>query len=274
MEQVAPRSDDVTPIKTAKLSTSSVKPFYKSTHTRSNPAFVTVSHITTSAEITNPPTRSLPIPQPLLSKRPQSYSSMSSIEDHASQLPPLNEKKKYFFIPTSNSDECASSPGSESDILMLSRTPPHSSTPVFSPRYASSPPAGSGAKFMRISKRTSLIVDGPPDSTPTTPISLPETIKFTRSRKSSATTAIDKRLTCIDDNNKSGSISKLRENRIPSPKLYGEGYHNRNSSISSVLTDNISMISSDGYESSNDYDLISNNKCRFFFFSFFCIVFF
>ncbi|GAA5800703.1 hypothetical protein HPULCUR_006139 [Helicostylum pulchrum] len=256
-----PRSDDVTPINNS--TPSSVKRFLKSTHTHS--AFVSVSHITTSAEIT--------IPIPLFSsKRQQSFSSMSSSEDHASssQLPPLNnEKKKYFFIPTNNSDEYASSPGSESDILSLSRTPPHSSS-VFAQRFANSPPpAGSGAKFMRKSKRTSLIVDGQTDSIPpNTPISLPESIKFNNNRN----VVIDKRLSGIDDN-KSGSISKLRENRLPSPKLFEEAHHiqhNRNSSISSILTDNISNISSDGYESSNDYDSMSN-KCEFFL-SFFSVI--
>ncbi|GAA5809844.1 hypothetical protein MFLAVUS_003259 [Mucor flavus] len=249
MEQVAPRSNDVTPINNS-TTPSSVKRFLKSTHTHS--AFVSVSHITTSAEIT------IPIPHLLSKRRQQSFSSMSSSEDHASsQLPPLNEKKKYFFIPTNNSDEYASSPGSESDMLSLSRTPPHSSS-VFTQRFTNSPPpAGSGAKFMRKSKRTSLIVDGQTDSIPNTPNSLPELVKFNNNRN----VVIDKRLSGIDDN-KSGSISKLRENRLPSPKLF-EAHsmqHNRNSSISSILTDNISNISSDGYESSNDYDSMSN-KC-------------
>lgn len=263
MEQVAPRSNDVTPINNS-TTPSSVKRFLESTHTHS--AYVSVSHITTSAEIT------IPIPHLLSKRRQQSFSSMSSSEDHASsQLPPLNEKKKYFFIPTNNSDEYASSPGSESDILSLSRTPPHSSS-VFAQRFANSPPpAGSGAKFMRITKRTSLIVDGQTDSIPNTPNSLPELVKFNNNRN----VVIDKRLSGIDDN-KSGSISKLRENRLPSPKLFEEAHpmqHNRNSSISSILTDNISNISSDGYESSNDYDSMSN-KCGFilFFLSWFIIV--
>lgn len=216
------RTDDVTMIES-----SFVKPFSKSTHNRSNPAFVTVSPITTCAEITK------------IDR--QSRSSMSSIEDTIPlQLPPSNDKKKMFF-QNNSSDEYASSPGSESDVF--SRNPL---------RYHS-PPAGSGGKFMKKTNRTSWT---PSESTPSTPISLPETIKLTRSRKSSVI-AIDKRL---DD--KSGSIYKLRENRLPSsPKIFDEDIriHHRNSSISSILTDNISILSSEDYDSSNDNDSI---KCK------------
>ncbi|KAI7895292.1 uncharacterized protein EV154DRAFT_457800 [Mucor mucedo] len=222
------RTDDVTMIES-----SFVKPFSKSTHNRSNPAFVTVSPITTCAEITKI--------ERAQQKRPQSRSSMSSIEDTIpSQLPPSNDKKKMIF-QNNSSDEYASSPGSESDVF--SRNPL---------RYHS-PPAGSGGKFMKKTNRTSWT---PSESTPSTPISLPETIKLTRSRKSSVI-AIDKRL---DD--KSGSIFKLRENRLPSsPKIFDEDtrIHHRNSSISSILTDNISILSSEDYDSSNDNDSIKFN---------------
>jgi hypothetical protein len=294
MEKIAPRSsDDVTP------SVNKQQPFYKSTNNRSNPAFVTVSHITTSAEITNPTTpnkfRSGPIPQPLLINN-NNMSSMS-VDDSThstcphSQLPPTSDtpspvkqqmiptakKMKSFFAATQHSsDEYASSLGSES-------TPPHSNTPLFSPKYAYSPPAGSGGKYMIKSKRTSWIIDAGASSstvvaetntsTPTTPISLPTT--STRSRKSST---VDKRfILSLDESpttttdmhyNKSGSISKLRENRSPKLDKELDNHHNRNSSISSILTDNISMIScSDEYESSNDCDSMSNsNKCTCYIF--------
>lgn len=235
MEPVAPaRTDSVT----STIESNFVKPFSKSTHNRCNPAFVTVSPITTCAEIT--------IMDRIQQKRPQSRSSMSSIDDNMiSQLPPSNEKKKAIF-QNNSSDEYASSPGSESDMMMFSRNPL---------RYANSPPAGSGGKFMKKPNRTSWT---PADSTPSTPNSLPDTIKLTRSRKSSVI-AIDKRLF---DDNKSGSIYKLRENRLPSsPKIFDDDsrIHNRNSSISSILTDNISMISSEDYDSSNDNDSIKCN---------------
>lgn len=240
MDQVAPRSDDVTP----NTEETFVKPYFKSTNIRSNPAFVTVSRITTCAEITK--TDSLPILKP---NRPQSFSSMSSFEDNITQLPPCNEKKKSIFQNNNynnSSDEYASSPGSESDMAMISKS---------LQKYANSPPAGSGGKFMKKPNRSSWTPVT--DSTPSTPISLPETIKLTRSRKSSVI-AIDKR---FEDNNKSGSIYKLRENRLPSPKIFDENnrIHNRNSSISSILTDNNSIISSEDYESSNDNDSI---KCK------------
>lgn len=287
MENASSRSDEA-----AKLNKSNT------TNKRSNPAFTTtttttttVSHITTSAEITHHHTlRSVSIPESLLIKKQKIFTSMSTHEDdtHASQLPPplptieKKNKKKSFFI-NNTGDECSiSNPVSDT---VISRTPPHSNTPLFLPRYANSPPAGSGGKYMMKSKRTSWIVDAGvitnnestmnmSTSIPTTPISFPETIKSStpRSRK---TSVIDSTATTTSDTNlhynKSGSISKLRENRLPSPKLFDStSNHHRNSSISSVLTDSISAISSDGFDSSNDddYSSFSNMKCTCFFFLF------
>lgn len=337
MEKVAQRSpDDVTPSSSVNSSKQEQEPISKN---RSNPAFVTVSEITPSAEITIPTTitnklRSVPIPQPLLinsssskfsstsmSKDDSTHSTCSSLNNN--QLPPpatseaypflakQPKKKKSIFTAATQqhgSDEYASSPGSSE------ATSPQSNTPLFSPKFANSPPAGSGGKYMMKSKRTSWIMDAGAassivemntTSTPTTPISLPTSATTNnaattkRSRKSSTT--VDKRFilpldesatsTSSLDNmhySKSGSISKLRENRSPPPKLLdGElenqpphHHHDRNSSISSILTDNMSMIScSDEYESSNDCDSMSNiNKCMcrgnklfdFFFLLFIC----
>jgi hypothetical protein len=172
---------------------------------------------------------------------------MSTHEDHVSQLPPplptTIEKKKKQSVYEDNSE-------------LISRTPPHSTTPIFLPKYANSPPAGSGGKYMMKSKRTSWIVDAGVNnsndsSIPTTPTSFP-----TRSRKTSVIA------TDTTNEPKFGSISKLRENRLPSPKSFDNTNHHRNSSISSVLTDNISAISSDGFDSSNDDDYASiNMKC-------------
>lgn len=276
MEQVAPRTTEAAAAAAAMDNT--VKPFFKSSQPRSNPAFVSVSHVTTSAEITNPSLnnklKSVPIPQPLLLKRPPSHSSMSSIDDdnnirNTTQLPPqvpsnetssssftatrsgtaikqIPNKKKSFFVHGNSGDEYASSPGSEPDV----HTTTSNTSPMFSLRYANSPPAGSGGKYMIKSKRSSWIVDAGVggvqtpssatasdtinSSTPSTPVSLPETVRFSRSRKSST----------IDDNN---TRSKLRENNF----IYDE--HQRTCSISSILTDNISILSdSEEYESCND----------------------
>jgi hypothetical protein len=291
MEKAVPRTiDDSTG--------SSVKPFHTSTQTRSSPAFVTVSHVTTSAEITNPTNTSKSrIPQTLLLNRPSSRSSLSSTEDESLrngiQLPPrvpLNDtlsrtaikqiplkKKSLFTQYGSSGDEYASSPSSE---VEFSKTPPNSSTQsLFSPRYANSPPAGSGGKYLIKSKRASWIVDagGPTvtTSTPSTPVSLPENIKSGRSRKSSlvitehfpryhkriisleemptppSTVTSPSSSTSFMNDIKSGSISQLRQ----------EKYHQRNTSISSTLTDNAGAMScSDSYESYNDIGLNSKGN--------------
>jgi hypothetical protein len=281
METVVPRTKDDS-------NGNSVKPFHTSTQARSSPAFVTVSHVTTSAEITNPTNINRLRNVPLLLNRTQSRSSLSSTEDESlhniAQQPPLPlplkdtlprtaikqiplKKKSLFAQYNSSGDEYASGPNIEID---LTKTPPISSTsPLFSPRYANSPPAGSGGKYMMMSKRASWIVDagGPSDntaSTPSTPVSLPENIKPGRSRKSSlvgtphhhrriisleeiptsSSTVISRSsaTSFIMNDIKSGSISKLRQ----------EKYH-RNSSISSILTDNAGALScSDGYESCNE----------------------
>ncbi|KAL9540410.1 hypothetical protein MBANPS3_009696 [Mucor bainieri] len=241
--------------------------------------------------------KSVPIPPPLLLKRPQSRSSMSSMEDDhsskqsgsAASLPPQpmmsgtankpipssssssSNKKKTVWTHGSSGDEMASSLGSDSDMLTAAahrvKTPPSATTsPMYSLRYANSPPAGSGGKYMIKSKRSSWIVDAGAErgvagggggggagassstgalattmtsdtvnshSTPSTPVSLPETVRFSRSRKSST----------IDENNT--TRSKLRESNFFFDK------HQRASSISSILTDNISVLSgSDEYDAS------------------------
>lgn len=335
MEKVAQRSDNVVVTPNTNIDTpTSVKPFYKSNNNRSNPALVTVSHITTSAEITTPKKSTAnPISnikshsvstktQPL--NCPKTRSPMTSNEDdshnivdqsptktHTSSFmatnkstTPLNassiSKKKKSIFPTNGGEEYTSIPGNETGITIVSRTPPHSNTPLFIPRYANSPPAGSGGKYMMKSKRASWIVDagatasvaetmsyhsGSSASTPLTPISFPETARSARSRKTSAiSTDSTKRFIPFEEStsplnnnntmdsclnyNKSGSISKLRENRPSSPNLFddisstGQYHHlHRNSSISSVLTDNVSSISSEGYESYADNESFSNLKC-------------
>lgn len=274
------------------------KPFFKSTQPpRSNLANASVSHVTTSAEITNPSAsnsrvKSVPIPPPLLLKRPLSRSSMSSVDDDyssrqsgsAASLPPqvlpqtpgtaskpIPSKKRSMWTHGSSGDEMASSLGSESDTMANKTRTSSTTSPMYSLRYTNSPPAGSGGKYMIKSKRSSWIVDAGAErggvgggssgggggggaqttaaaiaaaaaatsdtanSTPSTPVSLPETVRFSRSRKSST----------IDENNT--TRSKLRENNLFFDK------HQRASSISSILTDNISVLSgSDEYESCHD----------------------
>lgn len=331
MEKVAQRSDnDVVTPKTNIDTSTSVKPAYKPNNNRSNSAFAAVSHITTSAEISTPKKSTANpisnINSRSVSLKAQTRSPMAAIEDdllhNVDHLPtktrsssstvpgknvapsntsPLSKKKKSVFPTQSNKgEEYTSIPESESGITIASRTPPHSNTPLFIPRYANSPPAGSGGKYMMKSKRASWIVDagatasvaetmsyhsGSSASTPLTPISFPETAKSARSRKTSAiSTDSSKRYIPFEESasslsnqssmdsclnyNKSGSISKLRENRSSSPNLYDDvsntgQYHrlHRNSSISSVLTDNVSFISSEGYESYGDNDSFSNLKC-------------
>ncbi|GAN07120.1 AGC/MAST/MAST protein kinase [Mucor ambiguus] len=261
------------------------QPFFKSTQPRSSPANASVSHVTTKAEITNPSAsnsrvKGVPIPPPLLLKRRLSRSSMSSMDDdHSSKqsgsavsLPlqvspiisgtasrPISSKTKSMWTHGNSGDEMASSLGSESDTIANKiKTAPSATSPMHSLRYANSPPAGSGGKYMIKSKRSSWIVDAGVErgggiggggvvqttdasdtmnSTPSAPGSLPETVRFSRSRKSST----------IDENNT--TRSKLRESNFFFDR------HQRTSSISSILTDNISVLSgSDEYESCHDND--------------------
>lgn len=240
---------------------------------------VTVSAVTTAAEIATPSTycaklKSVPIPQPLILKRRTSKSSMSSMDnDHdkvvtttntATTTPVQNsfynnENNTYptsptgsisggdlsyrrSFITTTADIDYSSSPGSEyNDIPQSSiiyqyqqgvRSPPpanSTSTSSFSPRY-SSPPAGSGGKYMVRSKRASWI-DGsssmtPHDSTPSTPTTMaaqPSSSEITRAppTKSIMIPPLglpkplqNQVLPCSDDSSlKSGSLSKLREDR-------------------------------------------------------------
>ncbi|KAI8136781.1 hypothetical protein BJV82DRAFT_638165 [Fennellomyces sp. T-0311] len=206
----------------------------------------------TAASETNTPSsssstklRSVPIPQPLLLKRRTSRSSMSSSCDDLINDNKLNSP--YNKLPPQPTEvEYGSSPEVEQpqQPQLTARSPQQ---PQSSPRYAS-PPAGSGGKYMVKSKRASWI-DGsaqqqpplphPPivtnehsvPSTPSTP-----TDRLAKSRKSSMAEGMNintnpsssssptgspkgivaKRL--IDHPpelmHKSGSISKLRENRL------------------------------------------------------------
>lgn len=178
--------------------------------------------------------KSVPIPQPLILKRRTSKSSINS-EDHNNNK--LNEN--YPTSPTNSmygelyntnrrsflNDEYSSSPGSDYNDTPQHSTrsppPPPLSTSSFSPRY-SSPPAGSGGKYMVRSKRASWI-DGsssitPYDSTPTTPITQPST--STQKVPSlipplglPKPITVPTSSTLEDASLKSGSLSKLREDR-------------------------------------------------------------
>ncbi|KAI8887230.1 hypothetical protein K501DRAFT_330660 [Backusella circina FSU 941] len=251
MEEVAPRN-------TTPPSDSSTT-FYNSTQNRSNPAFVTVSHVTTSAEITNPISKLRSI-APVLNR--SKHNSMSSIKDNgnspATSVPSRdsisvshhnnnnNNKKPTSLlqidnnINNSNNDDYASSTGSESDIIQSRQMHTNS---IFSPRYAS-PPAGSGGKYMVKSKRTSWIVDVAETSTPSTPISLPENTQLPRSRKNSVD--CHRRLLSLDDE-RASSFIKLREKRASQSPIID---HERASSVSSVLTD-ISLSTSSSSEFPN-----------------------
>jgi hypothetical protein len=176
-----------------------------------------VNAVTTSAEII-PSTssscaklRSVPIPQPLILKRRTSKSSVSSVDDHNEVIDnyptsptgsisggDLSNRKSFLF-----DIDYSSSPGSDNNDIYHRSPPP---LPLSNPRY-SSPPAGSGGKYMVRSKRASWIDASssmtPYDSTPSTPLTQPQTkippLVFPKS---------------IDDNSlKSGSLSKLREDR-------------------------------------------------------------
>ncbi|RCI03653.1 hypothetical protein CU098_002600, partial [Rhizopus stolonifer] len=178
---------------------------------------VGVSAITTSAEITPSSSscaklRSVPIPQPLILKRRASKSSISSADEktpyehpHPDPISPTG-----FDYRKLTDMEYSSSPGSEVNESHASRSPPPPSA-CFSPRY-SSPPAGSGGKYMVRSKRASWI-DGssciydaipstPPNKVIIPPLGLPKPLQ-----QPPLPSASD------DSSLKSGSLSKLRENR-------------------------------------------------------------
>ncbi|KAI7898111.1 uncharacterized protein BX663DRAFT_462531 [Cokeromyces recurvatus] len=176
---------------------------------RANAAPVTVSAVTTSAEITPPcaKLKSVPIPQPLILKRRTSKSSIYSTEELSTKLnTPIYADSHFPTSPTNSLPgdyrrslladvEYSSSPGSELNEIPHARSPP---------RYAS-PPAGSGGKYMVRSKRTSWI-DGSSsishDSTPsTTPTTKPILIPPLASKQEDSSSL------------KSGSLSKLREDR-------------------------------------------------------------
>lgn len=237
---------------------------------RANAAPVTVSAITTAAEIAPPSSscaklRSVPIPQPLILKRRTSKSSISSTDDHDQSKFATPVQSNFFLNENSNNNyptsptgsfsggdlsyrrsfvtdiDYSSSPGSESNDIPQSsiiyqqqqgvRSPPpatSTSTSSFSPRY-SSPPAGSGGKYMVRSKRASWI-DGsssmtPHDSTPSTPTTQPSTEIARASTKSimipplglpkplQNQTLVGGQASSDDSSLKSGSLSKLREDR-------------------------------------------------------------
>lgn len=166
----------------------------------------TSAEVTPSASSSCAKLRSVPIPQTLILKRRTSKSSISSVDDHSEVIEnyptsptgsipggDLSHRKSFLY-----DIDYSSSPGSD-DLYHRSPPPPL-------PRY-SSPPAGSGGKYMVRSKRASWI-DGsssitPYDSTPSTPLNQPQSkIPPLVLPKS------------IDDTSlKSGSLSKLREDR-------------------------------------------------------------
>ncbi|KAG2231009.1 hypothetical protein INT48_001616 [Thamnidium elegans] len=208
--------------------------------------------------------RSVPIPQPLILKRRTSKSSLSSFDEHhAEENYPtspsgsvsggdFSNRKSFLFDM-----DYSSSPGSDNDIL-YHRSPPPPSTLLSSsttPRY-SSPPAGSGAKYMVRSKRASWI-DGSSsitfDSTPSTPTTQPQ----------SKIPPLCLPKTIEDNSLKSGSLSKLREDRQLQPKRESSvdsntplsatssntettQFHERKTSVSSIMTDS-SLASEDVY---------------------------
>ncbi|KAL9538066.1 hypothetical protein MBANPS3_011225 [Mucor bainieri] len=160
----------------------------------------------------------------------------------------INHKRSFA---TATDVDYSSSPGSESNDIPQSalmyhhqhnptttttqtvRSPPPTGTSTsttsssFSPRY-SSPPAGSGGKYMVRSKRASWI-DGsssmtPHDSTPSTPITQPTTATSNTTTTTTKSIMIpplglpkplqNQALAASDDSSlKSGSLSKLREDR-------------------------------------------------------------
>lgn len=208
--------------------------------------------------------RSVPIPQPLILKRRTSKSSLSSFDDHhAEENYPTSPSGSVSGGDFSNRRsflfdmDYSSSPGSDNDIL-YHRSPPPPPTLLSSsttPRY-SSPPAGSGAKYMVRSKRASWI-DGSSsitfDSTPSTPTTQPQ----------SKIPPLCLPKSIEDSSLKSGSLSKLREDRQLQPKRESSvdsntplsatsshtentQLHERKTSVSSTMTDS-SLASEDIY---------------------------
>ncbi|GAA5803497.1 hypothetical protein HPULCUR_008979 [Helicostylum pulchrum] len=207
--------------------------------------------------------RSVPIPQPLILKRRTSKSSLSSFDEHhAEENYPtspsgsvsggdFSNRKSFLFDM-----DYSSSPGSDNDILYHRSPPPPPPTSLSSsttPRY-SSPPAGSGAKYMVRSKRASWI-DGSSsitfDSTPSTPTTQPQ----------SKIPPLCLPKSIEDSSLKSGSLSKLREDRQLQPKRESSvdsstplsatssntentQFHERKTSVSSTMTDS-SLASED-----------------------------
>lgn len=220
--------------------------------------------------------RSVPIPQPLILKRRTSKSSLSSFDEHhAEENYPtspsgsvsggdFSNRKSFLFDM-----DYSSSPGSDNDILYHRSPPPPPPTSLSSsttPRY-SSPPAGSGAKYMVRSKRASWI-DGSSsitfDSTPSTPTTQPQ----------SKIPPLCLPKSIEDSSLKSGSLSKLREDRQLQPKRESSvdsstplsatssntentQFHERKTSVSSTMTD--SSLASE--------DIHSPTSPRKFFFS-------
>jgi len=73
---------------------------------------------------------------------------------------PIPIKKKSIWTHGNSGDEMTSSLGSESDAVGNKIKTSHAvSSSMASLRYANSPPAGSGGKYMVKSKRSSWIVD-------------------------------------------------------------------------------------------------------------------
>ncbi|KAG0904370.1 hypothetical protein G6F34_000245 [Rhizopus arrhizus] len=221
---------------------------------RAQAAPVTVSPITTSAEITPSSSpcnklKSVPIPQPLILKRRASRSSIYSVDEFSEQNRSKNATpiQQAFVENTANCStsptssilsasgdvyhrksfladvEYNSIPGSEHDtphVQHTTRSPPPTST-SFSPKY-SSPPAGSGGKYMVRSKRASWIDASSSmahhDSIPTTPMTqstkpLIPPLGYTH-KQPNITTSIPSPQNMTDDASlKSGSLSKLREDR-------------------------------------------------------------
>lgn len=171
--------------------------------------------------------RSVPIPQPLILKRRTSKSSFSSSVDEQQQQGQHHQHGEENY-PTSPSGsvsagnstggefssnrrsflfdmDYSSSPGSDNDYMY------HRSPPPPPLRY-SSPPAGSGGKYMVRSKRASWIDGSTYDSTPSTPTAQPQ-LKI-------PPLCLPK---SIEDHHhhhslKSGSLSKLREDRQLQPR--------------------------------------------------------
>lgn len=214
-----------------------------------------------STEITPPSAKlkSVPIPQPLILKRRTSRSSISSSDDtleHSQQQhsnSKLNTPVQTNFVEsnyptspigsTSGGDlshkklilpdiDSISSSGSEAieipnltQMQQGARSPPVPLAPItttssISPRY-SSPPAGSGGKYLVRSKRASWI-DGsssmaPYDSVPTTPTTQITSDPMRMKSASISQHSLPKQSlyqpNSDDSSLKSGSLSKLREDR-------------------------------------------------------------